>query len=730
MTRASSRKESHKRSLSPTKILRDGRLITAHDRKLTRATHPNQLQSAAGVVAKYDAAGNLADLTVTRAGTCDKGKCAQRFAYDWDEVGQLVRARRWDYSGNTIPAGEPVYPALPTRAADRDLHYAYTMGARVLKSTTTETGAELHSLEVFDSLRVEGAQFLVDDYELNENTERVYLAGLGRLVYDGTLPSWSGDPKHVLLTIADRLGSAAFVLDKDSGELVEKITRQAYGEVESDYRPARWKSQREVYGFTGKEDDIEVGLTYFGARYFHTRLGRWASPDPLTIHTGGADPNPYAYVRGRVSTAVDPFGLDEDEVKPAPGTPEAAVLVDDDACASMTGPQCASGGTSTTIVPKAPDVATDGGTTLPEPPVPTPLPTPHNTGGKDAGGPSPGDNSPDVRIGPIARRAARDLIVANLYLRLAVAASIVPGMAGAALEGAGAALQAGEVVAEAMKITAGCFTGDTEVATREGPRPISEVTVGQEVWSFDSETQSWRWMTVTAALVHEHEGVVYALAIDGGELRATGNHPICLTSGPDLPSRPRPHDIGSDALTCAGAGRWVAVEDLRVGDEVLSAHGPTPIRRIRTFELSLPVYNLQVDRTHTYAVGATRLLVHNKPAMADAAKARALAREVPKKWQCYGKCIQFADRLQQDLKSAGVQGSRLEIRVTTRGMRVYSDSVGPLADANFGHSAVLVDGIVFDNMRPGGIPYAEFIQDLGGTSFFEAGHAQVTSTPF
>ncbi|MBL8610507.1 MAG: VCBS repeat-containing protein, partial [Myxococcales bacterium] len=158
--------------------------------------HPNQLVSASGVSAKYDPAGNLVDLTVTRPGTCDAGKCAQRFVYEWDEVGQLVRARRWDYTGNTIPAGEPVHPAVPTQAPDRDLRYAYSMGSRVLKTVADETSAQMHTLEVFGSLRVEGAQLLGDDYELNENTEKVYLGGLGRLVYDPTLPSWSGDPKH------------------------------------------------------------------------------------------------------------------------------------------------------------------------------------------------------------------------------------------------------------------------------------------------------------------------------------------------------------------------------------------------------------------------------------------------------------------------------------------------------------------------------------------------------
>ena len=51
------------------------------------------------------------------------------------------------------------------------------------------------------------------------------------------------------------------------------------GSTESDYRPTRWVGFREDYRFTGKEEDIEVGLSYFGARgrswFIFTRSFRW-----------------------------------------------------------------------------------------------------------------------------------------------------------------------------------------------------------------------------------------------------------------------------------------------------------------------------------------------------------------------------------------------------------------------------------------------------------------------
>ena len=102
---------------------------------------------------------------------------------------------------------------------------------------------------------------------------------------------------------------------------MERATFQSHGAIESDYRPSRWGNAREAYKFTGKEEDIEVGATYFGARYYQAHLGRFMSADPLRIHGLGADLNPYAYVGGRVMSHVDPFGLDDAPMPvPVPGT--------------------------------------------------------------------------------------------------------------------------------------------------------------------------------------------------------------------------------------------------------------------------------------------------------------------------------------------------------------------------------------------------------------------------
>ena len=267
-----------------------------------------QLKTATGVTgnlsASYDAAGNMQSLTVHRDGAC-VGSCNdQHFGYEWDEVGRLSAARRWDQ----VP-WEGQAPAA-------EMHYAYDASdMRVRKTVTLPAGVERHTVYVFGSLELRMASW--DDaigYEVSERTEVPYLMSggkrVGRVVHTFA-PSATDPTTRVFLELGDHLGSNSVVLDRATGELVERRTAYAYGAVESDFRPGRWQEFREDYRFTGKEDDVEVGLTYFGKRYYAPLLGRWMSADPLAIHEPGrADANLYAYAHGRVYAAVDPVGLE------------------------------------------------------------------------------------------------------------------------------------------------------------------------------------------------------------------------------------------------------------------------------------------------------------------------------------------------------------------------------------------------------------------------------------
>jgi hypothetical protein len=195
-----------------------------------RASHsgygPNQLTSASGIHASYDDAGNLAELKVERPGaTCPSGAsgsmCAQWFVYDWDEVGQLAEARRWDFTSSVPDLGEGV---LPTSVASWDLHYAYSGGARVVKSATDNVGVERTTLEVFPTLRFDRDQFLSDtgDYERASTTTHVYFGGgIADAFYGGLLPDFSSTRRiRMFLNIGDHLGSSTVAIDQKTSEVV------------------------------------------------------------------------------------------------------------------------------------------------------------------------------------------------------------------------------------------------------------------------------------------------------------------------------------------------------------------------------------------------------------------------------------------------------------------------------------------------------------------------------
>jgi RHS repeat-associated protein len=183
-------------------------------------------------------------------------------------------------------------------------------------------GDRLYTVAIFDAMVLKDAPLSGGDYVDDTSTEQIYLAGGMARVFDdvapggvaGTMPQASTSTTnaasvHTFLSFGDSRASGAFVVDKDSGELVERATYLAYGALESDLHPQRWESSREDLKLAGQWDNAEVGLDYFGARYYSPQLGRFISPDPLTIHALEGDANPYEYAYGSPLRYIDPTGL-------------------------------------------------------------------------------------------------------------------------------------------------------------------------------------------------------------------------------------------------------------------------------------------------------------------------------------------------------------------------------------------------------------------------------------
>jgi RHS repeat-associated protein len=236
----------------------------------------------------------------------------QHFTYAWDEVNRIAHARRFDRDRTSGPADWQL--AVEQR-------YLYdASNQRTVKTTTfrgVESGAERTALYVYPGdFERRGLQTTLDrsSYEaISGDTETQYGVGGARIVWrSGTRDDGLDRDQRITIALTDLIQSTTAVIDLATGELVETGSYYANGARET-YRSNESETVApEPMGFTGKEADEEVGLTYFGQRYLMAHLGRWASPDPLQTHAvgGGEAVNGYHYVGGNVLQARDPVGLD------------------------------------------------------------------------------------------------------------------------------------------------------------------------------------------------------------------------------------------------------------------------------------------------------------------------------------------------------------------------------------------------------------------------------------
>jgi RHS repeat-associated protein len=117
---------------------------------------------------------------------------------------------------------------------------------------------------------------------------------------------------------ADALGSI-YGLTSASGALVATTNYDVFGALV----PAPTGPAGQMFGFTGREHELDSGLVYARARYLQPALGRWDRPDPF-VHSlppaGRTDVarmvlgveselHPYAYVNQLATRASDPMGL-------------------------------------------------------------------------------------------------------------------------------------------------------------------------------------------------------------------------------------------------------------------------------------------------------------------------------------------------------------------------------------------------------------------------------------
>ena len=66
-----------------------------------------------------------------------------------------------------------------------------------------------------------------------------------------------------------------------------------------------------------------------------------------------------------------------------------------------------------------------------------------------------------------------------------------------------------QLFAQVVSTGQSCFTGDTLVATKEGQKPIEEIEVGDEVWSYNIETGEAKLNKVAKVFIYETDVLVH-----------------------------------------------------------------------------------------------------------------------------------------------------------------------------------------------------------------------------
>ncbi len=209
---------------------------------------------------------------------------------------KVVNGKTWTYQSN------PLNQIVSIKDADEDtISFTYDLtGKRFSKRIDSKGKKRI--------LRF----FYIDDTEIGCVDEKGVIVEL-------KIPSNPNNPESpaiaieikrgIYVPIYDLQGNIACLLDHSRRRIIESYRYSVYGEEEILNERGRSLSESSVgnpWRFRGKRIDKEVGLIYFGYRYYDPEIGRWISPDPMGTIDG---PNLYAFVRNNPMKYVDYFGF-------------------------------------------------------------------------------------------------------------------------------------------------------------------------------------------------------------------------------------------------------------------------------------------------------------------------------------------------------------------------------------------------------------------------------------
>ncbi len=124
-----------------------------------------------------------------------------------------------------------------------------------------------------------------------------------RFVYGtkGHVPDYLVKNDSTYRFITDHLGSVRLVVNVESGNVIQRIDYDEFGNV-----LVNTNEGFQSFGYAGGLFDRETGLVRFGARDYDAGVGRWTAKDPIPIRS--SELNTYCYVNNDPINDIDITG--------------------------------------------------------------------------------------------------------------------------------------------------------------------------------------------------------------------------------------------------------------------------------------------------------------------------------------------------------------------------------------------------------------------------------------
>ncbi|MCK4261358.1 MAG: RHS repeat-associated core domain-containing protein, partial [Halanaerobiales bacterium] len=195
--------------------------------------------------------------------------------------------------------------------------YKYDVQNRLVKveknrDVIAEYGYDVDGMRILSKINDKRTKYIYNFvgnvvYEEDDGEERSYIYGHGKIIAEvkGTV----GSSGEVYYYHHDNLGSTRLITDS-SGQVVmdqdylpfgDDLNRPSVLENESSYETG--------YKYTGQHQEAEIGLYYYGARFYDQRVGRFVSEDSYIGELDNShSQHLYIYVLQNPMKYVDPTG--------------------------------------------------------------------------------------------------------------------------------------------------------------------------------------------------------------------------------------------------------------------------------------------------------------------------------------------------------------------------------------------------------------------------------------